>query len=174
MTRMLITQGIIATIFPIYLNEHFNLSIALIGFVLSVRTIGLMLGTSGSGFLSERTGSKVVVLAGISTESLYLLMYTIIPLESLMLLTFLEGMEIVFIHPTLTVMMFEQADPERIGYTVGVYRMFMDLGSVIGPVPMMIIKFSFNISGCFFVGVALLLANIPTIIFMHKKQYQIR
>jgi MFS-type transporter involved in bile tolerance (Atg22 family) len=65
--------------------------------------------------------------------------------------------------------MSEQVAPEYTGGAVGLYRTFMDVGAVTGPVLVMMIQTRFDIYAGFLFGAALLLATVPTLLTVRER-----
>jgi len=161
LSRMFIGQGIISTILPIYLHEFRNMSIGLVGIVVGIRTGGLCLTSLGCGYISDKVGRKSVIFTGIVIESLCIYFYTLASsFELLLLLAFVEGLGAGMIFAALIALVSEQATPGSTGSAVGVYRTFIDIGAVTGPVLLMMIRTMFGIYACFPFGAILLLVNI--------------
>ena len=169
-STMFITQGVISTIFPIYLHDFLKMSIGLIGIIIGVRAVSLCLATIGCGHLSDRVGRKPVIFAGFVIESLCIYLYTLASsYELILILAFIEGLGAAMISVTLITLMSEQVAPEYTGGAVGLYRTFMDVGAVTGPVLIMMIQTRFDIYAGFLFGVALLLANVPTLLTVRER-----
>jgi MFS family permease len=164
-SRMIIMQGIFSTIFPIYLYDFLKMRVELIGVIMGVRIGGLCLATAWCGYISDKVGRKPIIFAGILIESFCLCLYTLAStIELLLLLAFIGGLGAGMITIALLTLASEQSEHE--GSAVGLYRTFLDLGAVIGPILIEIVQIQFNIHACFFFGAILLLANIPTLLLV--------
>jgi MFS family permease len=164
-SRVFINQGVISTIFPIYLHDFLKMSVGLIGIIIGVRTVGLCLATFSCGHLSDRVGRKPVIFAGIAIESLCIYLYALASfLEFILLLAFVEGLGAGMISTALIALMSEQVAPEHAGGAVGLYRTFIDIGAVTGPILIMMIQTSFGIYAGFLFGATLLLVNVPALL----------
>lgn len=169
--RMFIMQGVFSTVFPIYLKDFINISVGLIGIVLGVRTGGLIVATIASGHLSDRIGRKPVIIAGIFVEGLFIYLYTLADsFELISALAFFEGLGAGMISVTLIALMSEQVAPEQRGGAVGLYRTFMDVGAVVGPVVVRMVQLAFDMYACFYMSVALLLVNVPTLLTVRERR----
>lgn len=73
-SRMFVMQGVMSTVFQLYLHQQLNLSVEVIGIVMSARTAGLILATVFAGYLSDRLGRKPVILGGFVIASLCLVL----------------------------------------------------------------------------------------------------
>jgi MFS family permease len=169
LSRMILIQGIISTIFPIYLHDFLKMSVGLIGIIVGVRAVSLCLATVGCGHLSDKVGRKQVIFAGILIESFCIYLYTLASsFELILVLAFIEGFGAGMISVTLIALMSEQVAPGYTGGAVGLYRTFHDIGAVTGPVLIMMIQTTFDIYAGFLFGVALLLATVPTLLVVRE------
>ncbi len=163
MFRMYITQGIMSTSFPIYLHDFLNIGTGLIGISMGLRTLGLSIGTAVFGHLADRRGRKTVVLVGLAVEGLSLFLFTLATsFASLLSLAFFEGLGAGMVSVALILLVTEQTT-QRQGSIVGLYRTFMDIGAVTGPVFTMAIYTALGVSASFAFGAILLLLNILTL-----------
>jgi len=162
--RMIIIQGVISTVFPIYLYDFLKMRVRLIGIIIGVRAVSICLATVGCGHLSDKIGRKPVVFAGIIIEGICIYLYTLVgSFEPMLFLALVEGLGAGMIIVTLITLMSEQVAPEHIRGAVGLYHTFIDVGAVTGPVLIIMIQTMFDIYACFIFGAALLLANILTL-----------
>jgi len=164
LSRNLLMQGVILTALPLYLHDLLSMSTGPIGIIVGIRTVGLCVATIGGGNISDKVGRKPVIFTGIITESLCTYLYTLASaFEPILLIAFVEGFGAGMISVTLITLISEQATPGFTGSAVGLYRTFMDIGSITGPMLIMTIYTLFDISACFLFGAILLLANILTL-----------
>lgn len=135
MSRMLVIQGIFFTVLQLHLNMELNMSIEAIGLVLGGRTGGIVMATMASGFVGERTGSKPLIAASLLTEACCLCLFpTVTSFEQVLLLATVGGIASGFIFTSLMVMMSELVAPYMRGVALGIYRTFMDVGGIVGPI----------------------------------------
>lgn len=171
LSRMFIAQGVISTILPIYLHDFLNMSVGTIGVIFGIRTAAVCLATATCGYISDKTGRKPVIFAGILVESLCLILYTLTrSLEFLTILTFIEAFGAGMVSAALIALMSEQVASEYMGSAVGLFRTFLDAGAVIGPVLIVLILKAFTIYACFSFGAVLLLANIPILLIARERK----
>ncbi|UCH32055.1 MAG: MFS transporter [Candidatus Bathyarchaeota archaeon] len=161
--RMYIAQGIMLTSFPIYLHDFLNVGIGLIGISMGIRTLGLSIGTIAFGYVADRRGRKSVALAGLAIESICLCLFTrAFSFMSLLSLVFLEGMGSGMLSVALILFVTEQTTKYQ-GSIVGLYRTFMDIGAVTGPIFTMVIYTIFGVLATFTFGAVMLILNILTL-----------
>jgi len=167
----IIMQGVISTIFPIYLHDFLKISVGLIGIIVGVRAVSLCLATVSCGRLSDKVGRKPVIFTGIFIEGFCLYLYTLVgSFELMLLLAFVEGLGAGMVSVTLLTLMSEQVAPEYIGGAVGLYRTFMDIGAIIGPILIIMIQTTFDTYACFLFGAALLVTNVPTLLTVRERK----
>lgn len=159
--RMLVMQGIFATVLQLYLNKELFFPEAHIGLIISLRTAGHVLATFSSGFLADRFGRKPVVLAGFLIDGGCLAAFTsIFSLETFLAMGFLEGFGEGLVFTSLIVLLSDLSPPSARGGVLGLYRTFMDLGGFLGPMILMFVYASWNSHATFWTAVLINLVNI--------------
>jgi len=159
-SRMFVMQGVMSTVFQLYLNQRLGLSVGLIGIIMSSRTAGLIVATVISGHLSDRFGRKPIIIGGLLVGSLCLYLYTVVfSFEEILVVGIADGLGSGLVSTTLVVLLSDIASSELLGGAVGLYRTFMDLGGIFGPVISMFLFNSIAIHAPFLAATGLLLAN---------------
>jgi len=149
-----------STVFQLYLNQRLGLSVGLIGIIMSSRTAGLIVATVISGHLSDRFGRKPIIIGGLLVGSLCLYLYTVVfSFEEILVVGIADGLGSGLVSTTLVVLLSDIASSELLGGAVGLYRTFMDLGGIVGPVISMFLFNSIAIHAPFLAATGLLLAN---------------
>jgi len=165
MSRMLVMQGLLHTVFQLYLNQILFYDIATIGLIMSVRTAGFCATTFASGRLADQLGIKPVIIGGLFIEGICLGLYTATSsLTHIFVIGLLEGVGGGMVSVTLIVLLSKVVTPNMRGTSVGLYRTFMDLGGILGPV---IFIFVYDFVGRpipFLASAALLITNIALVI----------
>ena len=133
--RMFIMQGITATVLPLYLNFGLGIEIELIGLIVSARTIGIIIAAVTSGYLSDMFGRRKTVILGIATQSICYCFYLVLTsFESLLGLGVLEGLGNGIVLTALMLLLSDRVSPKLRGGAIGMYRTFMDVGGLVGPI----------------------------------------
>jgi len=170
MSRMLVMQGLMHTIFQLYLNQILSYDIATIGLIMSVRTAGFCAATFASGRMADQLGIKPVIAGGLFIEGICVGLYTATSsLTHIVIIGFLEGVGGAMVSVTLIVLLSKVVTPNMRGTAVGLYRTFMDLGGILGPV---IFIFVYDFIGQlipFLASSALLVANIALVISTRER-----
>jgi MFS family permease len=169
-SRMFIMVGVMATVFPLYLYEILGFDINLIGVISAVRTGGFIIATVASGFFSDRWGRKTVILAGLVIEIPCLIIYTLLrSVELILLLGILDALGAGLVSATLTVFLSEIVKPQFRGISIGLYRTFMDVGGIAGPIIFIAITTHLGIATSFYVGALLLGLMVGLTFFINQE-----
>jgi MFS family permease len=166
-SRMFIMSGVMSTVFPLYLYETLGFEVGVIGIVTAARTGGFTAATIASGYLSDRLGRKSVILAGLLIEVPCLYAYTITrSFELITPIGVIDGLGAGLVSSTLTVLLSEIVEPEFRGISIGLYRTFMDIGGIAGPIVFALILTQIGVYTPFYVGALLLsiMAGLTVII----------
>ena len=155
--RMFVMNGVMSTVFPLYLHETVGFDVSLIGLVTAARTGGFTLATILSGHLSTRIGRKTTILLGLVIEAICISAYTLIDSLGIFIsLGFVDGLGAGLVSVTLTILLSYLVKPEFRGISIGFFRTFMDVGGIIGPVVFMDIATHITIQAPFFGGTLVL------------------
>jgi len=170
--RMFIMNGVMSTVFPLYLHEYLGFEVSLIGIVTGIRTAGFIVATVASGHLLDRVGRKLVILTGLLIETACLYAYTAFnSFEFLLAIGIIDGLGSGMVSVTLTILLSDIVKPEFRGISIGLQRTFMDIGGFLGPLAFMLIATAVSIHAAFLVGALVLLTMaglIVTIRSNHK------
>jgi len=159
-SRMFVSQGVMSTVFQLYLNEHLNINVELIGIIMGVRTGGLICALFLSGYLSDKFGRKPLIIIGLLINALAIYAYSLASLlQEFILLGILDGVGSGLIFVSLVVFIAELVHPSIRAGAVGLYRTFMDIGGVLGPVIFMFM-YDMHTQSPFWAASILLLLNL--------------
>ena len=163
-SRMFVMQGVMSTVFQLYLHQQLSFSVEVIGIIMSARTAGLILATIFAGYLSDRFGREPVIIGGFLITSLCLVLYTsITPFEGILLLGIVDGWGSGMVSTTLMVLLSDLVTPHLIGGAIGLYRTFMDFGGIIGPIVVMYLFTDIEVYVPFYLAAGLFLINLALI-----------
>lgn len=175
LSRMMVTQGVMSTVFQLYLNERLGVSVELIGLLLGIRTAGMICIVVISGYLSDRFGRKPIVLLGLTISAAAQFLYTLAGFfEQILPLAILEGVGSGFTFTSLIVYMSDLVPSSLRGGAVGLFRTFMDVGGVLGPVIFMLIYGNISAHASFWFASLVLSSNIGMIALIRRKETVIR
>ena len=162
LAEFIMATGLIMTIVPLYAQESLGFSLTKIGLLMGARSIGFVVAMFTMGTISDRIGRKPVLLFGLAGTAIMTVImsfmgsfYTIAGV--ICIIGFTSG-AIWIIGPVLSS---ESVRPELRGAAIGAYRTFFDLGSLVGPIIMIIVMDGYGVSTCFYLASALLLLNLP-------------
>ncbi len=170
-SRMFIMTGAMSTVFPLYLFETLGFNVSVIGVITAARTGGFIVATIASGYLSDRFGRKIVILAGLLIEIPCLYIYTVT--QSFGLITvvgILDGVGAGLVSATLIVLLSEIVKPEFRGVSIGLYRTFLDIGGIAGPIVFIIIATQFGIYLSFYIGAVILALMVCLTVLIKRKE----
>jgi MFS family permease len=157
---MLISGGILSTVFPLFLNKNLNVDVDLIGIIFSARTLGFIIATLISGHLSRIFRRKILISLGCIFESACLFFYAFISsLKAFSFVGFMEGFGSGIIWSSLLVLLSDIVPENLIGGAIGMYRTFMDVGGLVGPLLFIEAFYRVGHVMTFFLGTAVLLLN---------------
>jgi MFS family permease len=117
-----------------------------------------------AGYLSDRFGREPVIIGGFLITSVCLVLYTmIVPFEGILLLGIVDGWGSGMVSTTLMVLLSDLVAPQLIGGAIGLYRTFMDLGGILGPIIVMYLFTDIGIYIPFYVAAGLFVVNLVLI-----------
>lgn len=161
LSTMLVSQGIVFTVLPLHLHDGLNMSVDLIGLIMGAMMGGMICGTLISGLLSDRVGRRPLIIGGLLIGGACVGLYTTMTtFEATVILATLSGVGLGFVHVSLIVFMSELVSPSiRVG-ALGVYRTFMDVGGILGPIIFMLLYGLVNAYASFWSASLLFFFNI--------------
>ena len=163
--RILISAGVMSTIFQLYLYQRVGIGVALIGIIVGVRTGGFTLSTFIGGYLTEKVGVKRIVIIGLLLQTSCLFFYTTIrAFEHFLLFAFLDGTGVGVASVALVIMLSDITKKRNLGGAIGLYRTFMDFGGVTGPIFFILIWNKFGAYMPFYLAMALIFTSILIIL----------
>jgi DHA1 family solute carrier family 18 vesicular amine transporter 1/2 len=157
-TRMFVMNGVMSTVFPLYLHETLGFDVSIIGLITAARTGGFTAATILSGYLSDRIGRKKTILLGLVIEALCIYGYTVVDaLGFIIPLGIVDGLGAGLVSVTLTVLLSYIVKSEFRGISIGLFRTFMDVGGIFGPIFFMALAEGINTRTAFSGGTVMLL-----------------
>jgi MFS family permease len=157
--RMFVMNGVMSTIFQLYLHDHLGFDVSRIGLVSGARTAGFIAATFASGFLSDRVGRKPLIGVGLLVNAACTIAFTLVDaLWLILILGLVDGVGAGSASTTLTVLLAEIVDTEYRGASIGLYRTFMDVGGILGPIVFVALASALGLVAPFQVGAATIAA----------------
>jgi len=134
---MMINNGLLGTILPIYATENIGLNLAQYAFLVSASTVGSITGNLIGGILSDKIGRKRILIAGFMVGALSIFGLTIFTgFYPLLAMMFLKGIFWGIVYGVAPAYIADAVPDEVRGIGIGIFRTFMDMGGLIGPVAM--------------------------------------
>ncbi len=169
LSRMLVAQGIMSTVYQLYLNETLGIPIELIGLILAVRTVSTISIAVISGYLSDRLGRKPVILLGLAITALGQALYPIAgSFEQILPVAVMESAGDGLLFTSLIVYLSDLVSPSLRGGAIGLFRTFMDLGGILGPIGFMLVYNGFSSKASFWLASVMLASNIPIVLLIKR------
>ena len=169
-SRMLVMQGIMATVFQLYLNQQLGITVELIGVIMSLRATGHIIAAVTSGYFSDKLGRRPMIVTGLMIESACFYLYTFLSsFEPLLLVGLFEGFGGGMVFTSLIVLLSEIVPAGLRGGAIGLYRTFMDIGGFLGPLFFMLIFGSLGAHASFLFAIAILTLNIIFLMTIRRK-----
>ena len=169
--RMLIMMGIMSTVFPLYLNYQLGISVEYIGIIMSLRTVGYILSTVTSGYLSDMFGRKPMIISGTLLQIGCMYAYALLPsFELLLLIGLFDGFGGGMSFTSLIVLLSEIVPAEIRGGAIGMYRTFMDIGGLTGPPVFMLMFTGMGSYITFLTAMAILALNIALVVTIKARK----
>lgn len=129
-----LNDGMAWGLLPLFYASH-GLAIAEIGILAAAYPAVWGLAQIGTGALSDRIGRKGLIVGGMLLQAVALGLIAVASVFGVWLLAaVLLGLGTAMVYPTLLAAVADLAAPASLGATIGVYRLWRDLGFVVGAV----------------------------------------
>jgi MFS family permease len=162
---MMINNGLLGTILPIYVTEDIGLPLTRYAWLVSASTVGSVTGNLVGGAGSDKIGRKRMLIVGFVVGAGSIFGLTIFTgFTPLMIMMFMKGIFWGIVYGVVPAYIADAVPGEVRGIGIGTFRTFMDMGGLVGPVIMTSIVGVFGgVQGyiySFYFGVATILALI--------------
>jgi len=133
-TTFILTTAIRFTILPIYSEKELSLNEVEIGLVLTIIALVNFFMIKWAGSISDKVGAVLTMIYGFTLSGLTIILYAFSSnLLTLLLIASAFGVATSLIMPAQVSLAVESSNPEHRGLSMGVYRIFSDVGLVVGP-----------------------------------------
>lgn len=134
---MVINNGLLGTVLPLYATEELMIPIASYALLVSSSTVGSVAGNLLGGFLSDKVGRRRMLAVGLAIGAFAVfglsLFTSFIPLMAVMLL---KGIFWGIVYSVIPAFIADAVPDQLRGTGIGTYRTFMDMGGLVGPIIM--------------------------------------
>jgi MFS family permease len=133
-TTFILSTAIRFTLLPIYSEKALNLSEVEIGWVLTIIALVNFLMMRRSGSVADKLGAGPTMIYGFILSGLTTTLYPFsFNLPFLLAISAWFGVATSLIMPAQVSLAVESSDPKHRGLSMGIYRIFSDIGLIIGP-----------------------------------------
>jgi len=133
-TTFILSTAIRFTLLPIYSEKILNLSEVEVGLVLTLIALVNFLMMSRAGLIADKFGAEATMIYGFMFSGLTTALYALsFDLPTLLTVSCSFGVATSLIAPAQVSLVVEASDPKHRGLSLGVYRVFSDIGFIVGP-----------------------------------------
>jgi MFS family permease len=168
---MVINNGLMGTVLPIYATEELMISLDRYALLISSSTVGSVVGNLIGGFFSDKMGRRKMLAGGLSTGLISILGLSIFSgFYPLLVVLFFKGVFWGIVYGVIPAFIADAVPDYVRGKAIGTFRTFMDMGGLIGPIIMSTIVelsgvpqgyiFSFYFGAALVAGMILLLLKL--------------
>ncbi|MBM3292097.1 MFS transporter [Candidatus Bathyarchaeota archaeon] len=169
-TAFFTMSGIRQTILPIYATQVANLSPADIGMILSVAMVANLFLTIPIGYGIDLLGRKPVVVASLAIYGLSMFLFPQVSTFLLLcLISLIMGVGSSGAQQAPLAMATDSTINEPRGVSMGMFRFFGDIGSLLGPLILGIVADGFNLAMPFYIMGIIILTNSCLIFFFGEE-----
>jgi DHA1 family multidrug resistance protein-like MFS transporter len=163
------SQGITQTLVPLFQTDNLGFTPLQIGVLGTFRTVGVVAMTFFCGYLTDRLGSKPLLLGGLSLTVLGNELYLGLgSFEGQALASLFAGCGAGMMVVTLPLVVSEAVDESIRGAAMGAYRTIFNIGSFIGPIcATTISEMQGTILSTFHIFTGIMLTGIPIVLTLH-------
>lgn len=165
-STFILTTGIRFTLLPIYCEKALGLDEAGVGLVLSLIALVNFFMMRWAGSLTDRLGATIAMVFGFASAGLTTALYPFSSnTASLYGVAFAFGVATSLTMPAQVSLAVESSDPRHRGLSMGVYRIFSDIGLIIGPMLSGILIDYLPIASVFFIIAGI---SVATALFIYS------
>ncbi|MCX6648601.1 MAG: MFS transporter [Candidatus Bathyarchaeota archaeon] len=171
---MMMNNGLMGTLMPLYVTEQLAFSLAGYGLLVSLSTAGNISGNLFGGTLSDRLGRRRVLAGGFVVGALSLVGLALTQsFEWMLPMMFLNGFFWGIVYGVTPAFIADSVPGASRGMAIGTYRTFFDFGGVVGPIfftaVLTLAGVPFGYVAAFYVGAAMLVVNLLLVLQLREK-----
>ncbi|MBD3205572.1 MFS transporter [Candidatus Bathyarchaeota archaeon] len=134
---MLINNGLLGTVLPIYATEELLIPLDRYALLVSSSTVGSVAGNLLGGFLSDKMGRRKMLSGGLVTGLISIIgLSQFTGFYPLIAVMFLKGIFWGIVYGVIPAFIADAVPDYVRGKAIGTFRTFMDMGGLIGPIIM--------------------------------------
>lgn len=171
---MMMNNGLMGTLMPLYVTEQLAFSLAGYGLLVSLSTAGNISGNVFGGMLSDRLGRRRVLAGGFVVGAVSLVGLSMTrSFEWMLPMMFMGGFFWGIVYGVTPAFIADSVPGESRGMAIGTYRTFFDFGGVVGPLlfsgMLTLVGVPFGYVAAFYVGAAMLVFNLLLVLQLREK-----
>lgn len=171
---MLINNGLMGTLLPLYATEQLGFGLAGYGLLVSLSTAGSISGNLFGGALSDRLGRRGMLAAGFVVGAASLVGLSLTQsFEWMLPLMFANGLFWGIVYGVTPAFIADSVPAESRGMAIGTYRTFFDFGGVVGPIVyssiLTVAGVPFGYTAAFYVGAGMLVLNLLLVLQLRER-----
>ncbi len=171
---MMINNGLMGTLLPLYATEQLGFGLAGYGLLVSLSTAGNISGNLFGGALSDRLGRRGMLAAGFVVGAASLVGLSLTQsFEAMLPLMFANGLFWGIVYGVTPAFIADSVPGESRGMAIGTYRTFFDFGGVVGPIVyssiLTVAGVPFGYTAAFYVGAGMLVLNLLLVLQLRER-----
>lgn len=171
---MMINNGLMGTLLPLYATEQLGFGLAGYGLLVSLSTAGSISGNLFGGALSDRLGRRGMLAAGFVVGAASLVGLSLTQsFEWMLPLMFANGLFWGIVYGVTPAFIADSVPAESRGMAIGTYRTFFDFGGVVGPIVyssiLTVAGVPFGYTAAFYVGAGMLVLNLLLVLQLRER-----
>ncbi len=171
---MMINNGLMGTLLPLYATEQLGFGLAGYGLLVSLSTAGNISGNLFGGALSDRLGRRGMLAAGFVVGAASLVGLSLTQsFEWMLPLMFANGLFWGIVYGVTPAFIADSVPAESRGMAIGTYRTFFDFGGVVGPIVyssiLTVAGVPFGYTAAFYVGAGMLVLNLLLVLQLRER-----
>lgn len=171
-TIFFMRTGIRSTIIPLYASSVLHLDADAIGFVISCATITNLIVTIPVGHAIDYYGRKPIIVSTLAITALSTLIFPFTTsFTTICIAAIILGLGTGGAGQAPLALATDTTINEPHGLSMGVYRLFGDVGFVIGPILMGFIADNSNLTMPFYITTAIIIVNVVLVQIFAKETY---
>jgi MFS family permease len=164
-------MSIVDVFIPLYSRTVLGLSLAEVGFVSTLESVSMLTTLLGFGQIADRLSRKTSLFLGFALlASSTLVLGQMWNLGMYLVVSLIFGVSRGILSPVIRACVMDLADHGRRGTTLGVQRLFCDLGATLGPISLGHLSDLFGLSAAFSVAATVSACTCAAVLSMRRME----